>query len=104
MRSIIDEIAAAERQADEIRLAAAASAREQIALANERAADTLSEQDKAEREKTREALLQAERDGETAAARMREDMAAEARKLCAEAEGRIDVAANYLLQRVQNRA
>lgn len=104
MRSIIDEIAAAEQQADEIRLAAAASAREQIALANERAAKALSELDKAEREKTREALVAAERDGEIAATRMREDMAAEATKLCAEAEGRIDVAGNYLLQRVQNRA
>ena len=104
MRSIIDEIAAAEQQADEIRLAATVSARERIAKANEQAAAALSELDAAEREKTREALLQAERDGEVAAARMREDMAAEAKALCAEAEKRIPAASDYLLQRVQSRA
>ncbi len=104
MRSIIDEIAAAEQQADEIRLQATADARERIGKANEAASEALAALDKAEREITREALSNAERDGEAAAERMRQDMEAEASALCAAAQTRLDAVQDYLLQKVQSRA
>lgn len=104
MRSIIDEIAAAERQADEIRSQAAADARDRIAKANEAATAALAALDNAERDKTREALAAAERDGEAEAERMRQGMEAEAAALCAAAQTRMDGAKDYLLQRVQSRA
>ena len=102
MHSIINEIAQAEQQADEIRVRAAADAREQIAKANEQAVEALTAFDNAEREKTREALSAAERDGEAEAARMRREMEAEANALCEEASTRIDAAKDYLLQKVQS--
>ena len=102
MHSIILEIAQAEQQADEIRARAAANARELVAKANEQAGEALTALENEEREKVREALAAAERDGEEEAARMRKDMEAEASALCEIAGKRMDAAKNYLLQKVQS--
>lgn len=100
MHSIIDEIAEAEKQAEEIRQQAAAQARESISFAQADAATALSDAEIAERDKTRAALLQAEQDGDALAQTILSDMAKEADELCARARERSAEAVSYLVKKV----
>lgn len=100
MRSIIDEIAAAEREADEIRQQAAARAREAISFAQADAETALSDAEIVERDKTREALLAAERDGDAVAQQILFSMEQEADALCQSACERAADAVAYLVKRV----
>ncbi|MDO4573008.1 MAG: hypothetical protein Q4C13_06530 [Clostridia bacterium] len=100
MRSIMEEIAEAERQAEEIRQNAAAEAREAIGFAHADAETVLSELDISEREKLREALIGAERNGEAAAQEILSGMERETAEACARARDRIDEAVTYLIKRV----
>ena len=101
MRSIIDEIAQAEQQADEIRASAAAKSREQVLAAAEEAERALAHLDAQAREELRAVLEKAERDGEALSKRLSGGFEAEADALCAQAEGRVRMAIDYLLKRVQ---
>lgn len=101
MRSIIDEIARAEQQADEIRATAASSAREMISSAKAETEQALIQQESEEREKNRAALENAERDGAALAEELQKQIEAEADKLCSAAEKQVDSAIEYLLKKVQ---
>ncbi len=101
MRSIIDEIARAEQQADEIRASAAAKSREQVLAATEEAARALTQLDADAREELRAALERAERDGEALSKRLTDGYEAEADALCAQAGDKARTAVDYLLKRVQ---
>lgn len=101
MRSIIEEIAQSEQQADEIRAEAAAHAREEIARAAEEAERALAALDVSAREETAAALAKAERDGEALAQSLSAQYEAEADTLCAQAYGRVDEAVDYLIKKVQ---
>lgn len=100
MQSIIDEIAAAEQQADEIRQQAAVQARETLSFAQSDAETMLSDTDIAERDKTREALVAAEREGGEAAQEILQGMKREADALCEKARERTADAVTYLVKRV----
>lgn len=100
MRSIIDEIAIAEQQAEEIRQQAAVKAREAIGFAQADAAAALADADIAEREKTREALDRAGRDGDAAASALLQAMEQEADAVCEKARQRADDAIAYLMKKV----
>lgn len=104
MRSIIEEIANAEAQADRIRLDAAASARELIAKAQEQAEQALAGLDAQERQITAEALESAQAEGEQLAQTMQSAMETEADAICRQAEDRLESAAAYLLEKVQETA
>lgn len=101
MRSIIDEIAFAEQQADEIRASATADAREQVLKANEAAVHAQERQAEEAHEQLRAALERAAVDGEELAQRLGGDFTAEADSLCCVAESRVGTAIDYLLKKVQ---
>lgn len=101
MRSIIDEIALAEEQAEQIRQAAAVSARELLAAARVKAEENLVFAETQEREKMREELEKAEADGREQAETILKELADAAEAQCANASLRIDDAVNYLMQKVQ---
>ena len=104
MSTIIDEIAKAETQADEIRVLAAAKAREAVAAAKDEAQQALSQQESKERETTRRMLDEAEKDGTALAGKLTADMEAEADNLCKQAEQKSDQAIEYLLNKVRGLA
>ncbi len=100
MKSIIEEIAAAEQKADEIRQQAASEAREAVSFAQSDAEAALADADADERNITREALLQAEHDGDAAAREILNRMEREADTLCDKARKLTGDAAAYLVKRV----
>lgn len=104
MRSIIEEIAAAEQQAEDIRASAASEGRERIAKANDEAEQAMASLEAAEREAMKAALAQAELGGEAVARDMAAHMEAEAEAQCKAAEQRLPEAVAYLMKRVQKLA
>ncbi len=102
MRSIIDEIAQAEGQADEIRRQAVAAGRERIAAVREESEKALAAMDETERDALRDALETAEREGEAEAKTLLASLHQEADALCARAEARLDDTVDYLLNRVRS--
>lgn len=100
MRSVIDEIAAAEQHADEIRLSAASGARETIAKAREDAQTALAQLEETERETTRTELELARQEGEHLSKQQLKKMELEADELCARAQERIGEAVRYLVDKV----
>jgi vacuolar-type H+-ATPase subunit H len=100
MRSVIDEIAAAERQADEIRSSAAASARELTLKAREEAQQAISELEKSERDLAQTRMESARAKGEHASSELLARLEQEADELCRRADGRLDKAVAYLVDRV----
>lgn len=104
MRSIIDEIALAEQQADQIRQQAVAAARERVSAAGEEAEKAMAVLDEAERLKTRNALEKAEQEGEGMAVELRARMEQDADALCRLAGGRVDACVDYLLKKVRETA
>ena len=104
MRSIIDEIAAAEERAEQIRQSAAAEARERVLKAREEGETALVSLAQQERAKTDAELKTAKIEGEKLAADELAAMAKEADALCARASDRLDRAVVYLLEKVTQSA
>ena len=104
MRSIIDEIATAEEKAEQIRLDAAAQARDMTAQARELAEKALQETIKSERVKTEAELDQSRLLGEKAAKDAVAAFDREAEELCTRAEGKIGRAVDYLVEKVMQTA
>jgi len=98
--SMIDKIRAAEERAEEIRAQAVTDARDMVARAREDAASRLTMAADAERQKTREAMAQAETEGKALSAQAlqtaRDAVAAEE----AVARGNLPKAVAYLMERV----
>lgn len=101
MRSIIDEIANAETEAEKLRADAVAAARERVVQAKNDAEKRLNHAETNEREKTRKALEDADREGNALSESILADMRAEAEKQCAAADGKMDGAVSYLLEKVR---
>lgn len=104
MRSVIDEIAAAEQRADEIRVAGAAEAREMTQQARDGAKTALSELEHTQREATQAQLELARIEGERLSAELLTQMEHESDALCARAEGKLTQAVAYLLDKVTKTA
>ncbi len=104
MRSIIEEIADAERRAEEIVKTAAVQSRDLLVQTREQAEQALVRADAEEKSLTEEALLQASARGEAQAAETLARMEQEADGLCGKAKSKLDVAVSYLVDKVQNRA
>lgn len=100
MRSIIDEIATAEAQAEQIRQTAAAQAREQISNARDFAEQALVALVAQEREETESAMGEAVKQGERVAQETQVRMEREADAICARAENKIEQAIAYLVEKV----
>ena len=104
MRSIIEEIASAEQQAQELTKNAAAQSRERLVQAREQAERALALADAEERKKTELALQQAGERGEATEKETLVGMAEQADELCEKAKSRVDGAVKYLVGKVQSRA
>ena len=104
MRSIIEEIADAERRAEEIVEAAAVQNRELIAQTREQAEQALVLAEAEEKSLTEKALSQASALGEAQAAKTLAAMEQEADELCGKAKAKLDGAVHYLVDKVQSRA
>ena len=104
MRSIIEEIADAERRAEEIVKTAAVQSRELLVQTREQAEQALVQADAEEKSLTEEALRQASALGEAQATETLTRMEQEADGLCGKAKSKLDVTVRYLVDKVQNRA
>lgn len=104
MRSIIEEIAAAEQRADEIRQNAATQARELTQKAKEDAQKALSQLESEERDTLQAGLETAKLTGEKLSGEMLVTMEQESDALCADAEKRLDKAVSYLVDKVTKTA
>lgn len=101
MRSIIEEIANAETQADSIRQGAASEARELIQTTKTELEKAQSALEMREREATRIRLAEAEQEGQALVEEMLRELSGSADAQCAAARERLDEAAAYLLKKVQ---
>ena len=101
MRSIIDEIAQAEEKAAQLKQDANVSVRELMQQARVKAEEMSQRIDEEEREKTRQALLKAEEDGKALAAAIERQISDEAAEQCTKAEARAKDAISLLLKKVQ---
>lgn len=101
MRSIIEEIANAETQADSIRQSAAAEARELIQNTKNELEQAQAALELDERETTRAKLAEAEQSGKALAEDMLRELGESADAQCSAARARLDEAAAYLLRKVQ---
>lgn len=104
MRSVIEEIAAAERQAEETRQNAAAQARELTLKAKEDAKGALSQLESDARTALQAELETAKQEGERLSGDMRVRLEQEADTLCTQATGRLGQAVSYLLDKVTKTA
>ena len=104
MRSIIDEIAAAEEQAEQIRLNAVVQAREETAKAREQAQQALADLAAQEREASENMRANAQSQGEQRAKETLAGMIREADELCARADSRVESAVAYLVDQVTKSA
>lgn len=102
MGSIIDQIAQAEAHAEQIRQDAAAAAKDSLIKARAEAAETMQSVEKTEREATRAALEQAEREGEALSAELLGQMDAQAEEICAAAEARVEGVVSYIIEKVRS--
>lgn len=99
MRSIIDEIATAEEQAEQIRQSAVQQAREETAKAREQAEQALSALAAKERETTERMQKETKQMGEQSAKETLDGMIREADALCARANQNVDRAVAYLVDK-----
>lgn len=104
MRSVIEEIATAERQAEDIRVSAAAQARELSLQAREDAQAALFVLENESREAMQAELEKAKLEGESLSAELQKQLQSEADALCAQAAARLDGAVAYLLNKVTKTA
>lgn len=101
MRSIINEIANAETQAGTIRQTAAAEARDLLQSTRTALAEEQDALEQRERDMTRARLDEAEAVGRQESEAMLRELGEAADAQCAEARARLDKAAAYLLEKVQ---
>lgn len=104
MRSIIEEIADAERRAEEIVKAAAVQNRELLTQTREQAEQALASAEAEEKSLTEQALRMASAQGEAEAAETLAAMEREADGLCIKAKSKLGGAVSYLVNKVQSRA
>lgn len=104
MRSFIDQISQAEKEAETMRRDAVTKAKELVSEAGIKAAESLEKLKEEERTKTKEAVAKAEIDGEAKAAEMMAESARQAESVCLKAEEKLDNAVSYLLNRIQGLA
>ena len=100
MRSVIDEIAAAEQRAEEIRLTAASDARDMMTKAREEAQHALAAVESSERELAQTESESARQEGERLSGEMIAKLEQETDQLCARAQSRLDTAVSYLVDKV----
>jgi len=104
MRSVIEEIANAEQQAEEIRQNAAVQARERTLQAKEDAQKALSQLESEARETLQAEQEKAKLEGERLSSDMLAQLEQEADILCANANSRLDKAVSYLVDKVTKTA
>ena len=104
MRSVIEEIANAEQQAEEIRQNAALQARERTLQAKEDAKKALSQLENEARETLQAEQEKAKLEGERLSSDMLAQLEQEADALCANANTRLDKAVSYLVDKVTKTA
>ena len=104
MRSVIEEIANAEQQAEEIRQNAALQARERTLQAKEDAQKALSRLEEEARETLQAELDKAKLEGERLSGNMLAQLEREADALCSSANARLDKAVSYLVDKVTKTA
>ena len=104
MRSVIEEIAQAEQQAEEIRQNAAALARELTQKAKQDAVESLASLESDERAALASALETAKQQGERISKELLADMEQEADAVCNAASAKLDQAVSYLLDKVTRTA
>ena len=104
MRSFIEEISVAEQEAEKIRQDAVDKAKEMVSAASLKATETLEHLKETERERTKEALQQAEKDGEAEAVKKKHSYEENAESICREAEKKLDDTVSYLLNKIQGLA
>ena len=104
MRSVIEEIAAAEQLAEETRQNAAAQARELTLKAKEDAKDALSRLESDARAALQAELETAKQEGERLSGALLAQLEEEADALCTQANGRLGQAVSYLLDKVTKTA
>ena len=104
MRSVIEEIANAEQQAEEIRQNAALQARERTLMAKEDAQKALSRLEEEARETLQAELDKAKLQGERVSNDMLARLEQEADTLCMSANSRLDKAVSYLVDKVTKTA
>lgn len=101
MRSMIEEIRDAEKQAEEIRAQAVSDSRDMVGKARVDAEAAIAAAAEAERQKTRDALIQAEKDGvllsEQVLSREREGI----KEQESSARSKMDKAVAYLVERIE---
>lgn len=104
MRSVIEEIAAAEQRADEIRQNAATQARELTQKSKEDAQKALSDLENQAREILQAELETAKSEGERVSGDMLTQLEQEADALCENATKRLNRAVSYLVDKVTKTA
>ena len=104
MRSVIEEIANAEQQAEEIRQNAALQARERTLQAKDDAQKALSRLEEEARETLQAELDKAKLEGERLSGTMLAQLEQEADALCSGANTRLDKAVSYLVDKVTKTA
>ena len=104
MRSVIEEIALAEQQAEEIRQNAAVQARELTQKAKQDAVDSLAKLESDERGALASALETAKQQGEHISEELLAEMEHEADAICNAASAKLDQAVSYLLDKVTKTA
>ena len=104
MRSVIEEIAAAEQQAEEIRQIAAVQARELTLKAKDDAQQALSKLESDARASLQAELETAKQQGESLSSELVGKLSQEADALCAAANAKLADAVSYLLDKVTKTA
>ena len=104
MRSVIEEIAQAEQQAEEIRQSAAVQARELTQKARQDAVESLAKLESDERVALASALETAKQQGEQISGELLKQMEREADAVCKAASAKLDQAVSYLLNKVTKTA
>ncbi|MBA4347672.1 MAG: hypothetical protein C0413_02345 [Clostridiales bacterium] len=104
MRSVIEEIAIAEQQAEEIRQNAVVQARELTLHAKEDALQALSKLESDARNTLQAELETAKYQGERLSADLLAQLEQEANAVCSAANAKLDVAVSYLLDKVTKTA
>lgn len=104
MRSVIEEIALAEQQAEEIRQSAAVQARELTQKAKQDAVEALAKLENEERAALSGALETAKQQGERISKDLLDQMEQESDAICKAASTKLDQAVSYLLDKVTKTA
>ena len=104
MRSVIEEIASAEQQADEIRQSTTVQARELTLKAKEDAQASLTKLENAARISLQSELDTAKQQGEHVSADLLAKLEQETDAICKKANGKMDQAVAYLLDKVTKTA